>query len=139
MTILRTIFNLLAKPKKDIETKFNTFLKDLIILSYQEEKQCELIGPGNTGTEMIINFGISHQYLDDFLNSKLINMDQKILLDNLAKYFDEMKSIPENLNSAEWKNIRQIVKNILDRLDAKNFEVVLDRSGKFFESKLIRS
>ncbi|WNM18442.1 hypothetical protein [Flavobacterium capsici] len=120
-----------------MDLKLDDLIKNLIIISSEKEEQLNLIGYGNVGTEMLINFGISNKKLSGFFEQNLINQKQKEKLEEFQAYIDEKANLDDNLDSEEWNKTRLIAKEILIILKANNYRVYLDKSGKFWEPKLI--
>ena len=121
-----------------MESKFDCLIKNLIILSSEKENQINLIGFGNVGTEMLINFGLSNQNSSEFLMQKDINEMQKLKLDEFESNIDSNKNLDDNLDSDEWKKTRKSAKMLLEILDANSFKVELDKTGKYWKAKLIK-
>ncbi len=118
-------------------SKFEYLIRDLLILSSEKEDQINLIGNGNVGTEMLINFGLSNQNLAQLANQKVINDIQKAALEDFQFDIDYNLNLDGNLESDEWKKTREKAKDILKILNASHFKVILDKSGKFWEARLI--
>ena len=120
-----------------MNSKIDTLLKDLIIISSEKEDQINFIGKGFVGTEMLINFDISNVNRNDFLKHKLITESQKEALDKFHIYIQD-DDLNDDLESEKWKETRLIAKEILKILNADHLGVYLDKTGKFWEAKLIK-
>ena len=122
-----------------MESKFDCLIKDLIILSSEKEDQINLIGDGNVGTEILINFGLSVQNVAEFVKKKYIDEAQKFTLEKFNSDLIDDLNLDDNLDSEEWKRIREKGKEILKILGTDDLKVELDKSGKYWEAKLIKS
>jgi hypothetical protein len=121
-----------------MESKFDCLIKDLIILSSEKEDQINLIGNGNVGTEMLINFGLSTHNLVELTKQKYIDEAQKSKLEQFNSDLIDNVNLDDNLDSEEWKKTRESAIEILKILSANNYKVELDKSGKYWEAKLIK-
>ncbi len=121
-----------------ISQEYDIFVKHLIILLYDKEKQLYLIGSGeeNVAGEMAINFCVSYGYIEGFYNSEIINSHQKTTIENFYDYINDSNN--GYLDSEAWNKMRDKANNVLNILDASNFVVELDKTGKFWETKLIK-
>jgi len=121
-----------------MESKFDCLIKDLIILSSEKEDQINLIGNGNVGTEMLINFGLSTHNLVELTKQKYFDEAQKSKLKQFNSDLIDNVNLDDNLDSEEWKKTRESAIEILKILSANNYKVELDKSGKYWEAKLIK-
>jgi hypothetical protein len=124
--------------QRNMELEFDCLIKDLIILSYEKEDQINLIGFGNVGPEMLINFGISCINLSEFVKREFIDETQKAKLEQFNIDLIDNVDLDDNLDSEEWKKIRKTSSEILKTLNVNNYKVELDKSGKYWEAKLIK-
>ena len=119
-----------------MDSQLDQILKDLIIISSEKDDQLNLIGNGNVGTEMLLNFGISGQNINDLLKHKTINKNQKEELEKFQNYIAFEADLDDDLDSQQWKETRIMAKQLLVILNANNFKVYLDKTAKFWEAKL---
>jgi hypothetical protein len=121
-----------------MESKFDCLIKDLIILSSEKEDQINLIGNGNVGTEMLINFGLSNKNLVEFVKQKYLDETLKAKLEEFEFDIDSNINLDDNLDSEEWEKTRGRAKEILKLLNVSDFKVELDKTGKYWEAKLAK-
>jgi hypothetical protein len=87
---------------------------------------------------MLINFIISADNLAELINQKYIDEAQKTKLEQFNFDLISNLDLDDNLDSEEWKKTGENAKEILKALSANDYKVKLNKTGEYWEAKLIK-
>lgn len=128
-----------------VEFNFDELIKTILILSLPAKKQLEVMGFGNIGDEMAIDFGTYYNdCIDEFLEKNFINKNQKVYLDKINKFLDDRGGNDEYLDfwldkeqlsiHPDWETIRKMAKNALKVLNKYHLGLKVSIENKYSES-----
>lgn len=119
---------------------FGELIKTLITLSYEAEKQCEMIGYGAVCEEMVMDYDTYFTYCKEYyINRGLLTVEQVDELLDLDMYFENCSEEKGSdfwddhllSTSLEWQIVRQKSKKILEILGFEDLDISIERTEKY--------
>ncbi|MDG0876187.1 hypothetical protein L5D93_28755 [Paenibacillus thiaminolyticus] len=110
----------------------------LIIISSDAEKQIEIMGFGNVGDDMMIDFETYYSnYREVYIATSRFNQDEIVLLDEIDEYLSDFTrnnsselfiDQDELVNNPKWEMTRQKASELLGRLNMNHLSIRIKKS-----------
>ncbi|WP_069997172.1 hypothetical protein [Cellulosilyticum sp. I15G10I2] len=131
-----------------IEFLYEEFIISLVVMSLPGERQCQIVGYGCVGDEILLDFDhYYNDFKDIYFENGYLDLHQIEILDNFKEYLKKFDNLDEEfywdhnqiINHPNWEELRIKTSALIQELFNDNYDVEITRRTEQSQGYLVEN